>query len=100
MTHSVSEIVEIFEILRSTVLRVFRKYLMEDIPTHRGQHSGQLRVLNARYQMYKTRIACGNRHATLKSRPHSVREEPDANEADQFSVLSLPWDMVVEVSTG
>lgn len=36
----------------------------------------------------------------LKSRPHSVREEPDANEADQFSVLSLPWDMVVEVSIG
>lgn len=43
--HSISEIVETFDISQSMVLHVYLEYLMESITAYHGQYSGQL-VLN------------------------------------------------------
>jgi hypothetical protein len=67
MGHSISEFVPSINIPLSTVSHVFREYLVEGISTHRGQHSGQPRVLNDRDQRRPARIDRGNRQATLAS---------------------------------
>jgi hypothetical protein len=57
MGHSVSKVVLIFNIPRSTVSHVYLEYLMEGISTHRE------RVLDDRDQRHRARIVRGNRQA-------------------------------------
>lgn len=59
MEHSVSEIVEIFDIHRSTVSRVYLECLIEGIVIQCGQRSNQPRILNDRDQKRLIRIAIG-----------------------------------------
>jgi hypothetical protein len=63
--HSISEDVQQFNISQSTVSCVYWEYLMEDITTHRGQHSGRPQVLIYSDQWHLARIVRGNRQVTL-----------------------------------
>jgi hypothetical protein len=65
MKHSVSKVVQPFNIPRSMVSCLYQEYLMEGITTHREQCSGRPRVLNDCDQWHLARIVCGNRQATL-----------------------------------
>lgn len=46
MGRSISEIVEVFDISRSTVLYVYQEYVVEDITVLRRQHNNNSQVLN------------------------------------------------------
>lgn len=59
MEHSVSETVEIFDIHRSTISRVYLECLIEGIVIQCGQHSNQPRILNDRNQKRRIRITIG-----------------------------------------
>ena len=66
MGHSISEIVQEFNIPRSTVSRVCREYLISGITSHHGQRSGRPRILNERDQRRLGRVVIANRQATLR----------------------------------
>lgn len=46
MGRLISEIVEVFDISRSTVLYVYQEYVVEDITVLRRQHNNNSQVLN------------------------------------------------------
>ena len=64
MGHAISDIVKEFNILRSTVSRVCREYLISGITSHHGQRSGQPPALKDRDRQCLRRILNANRQIT------------------------------------